>query len=74
MNKSRLKQALKKVTDELHANLAKAIISEPNRTYRQLAEDFGVSEATVLLAASRYKLSRTPGPKPATRKKEQTNE
>jgi predicted transcriptional regulator len=63
MNKSRLKQALKNVTDEMHAAIAKAIVSQPRSTYREIAEDFGVSEATVLLAASKHSLSRPPGPK-----------
>lgn len=64
MKQSKLKEAIKVLTTELHTMIAETIVKLPERTYRQIAEDFSVSEATVLLAASKHGLSRAPGPKP----------
>jgi DNA-binding Lrp family transcriptional regulator len=64
MNKSKLKEAIRKITAELQGAIAKSIIEFPLRTYREIAEQHGVSEATVLNAAARHGLSRSPGPKP----------
>jgi transposase-like protein len=62
--KSRLKDAIRNLTAELHAAIAKTIVDCPDRSYKTIARDFGVSEATVLQAASRHGLSRPSGPKP----------
>jgi hypothetical protein len=74
MNESKLKDAIKNLTNAMHVAIAERIIRRPNRTYRQIAEDFGVSEATILLAAAKHGLSRPPGPKPAGLKEEQSHE
>lgn len=74
MNESKLKDAIKNLTNAMHVAIAERIIRRPNRTYRQIAEDFGVSEATVLLAAAKHGISRQPGPKPAGFKEEQSHE
>jgi hypothetical protein len=62
--KTRLRETIRQLVAELHASIAHAIERYPEKTYRQIAADFMCSEGTVLKAASKYGLSRLPGPKP----------
>ena len=63
MNRSRLKEAIRNLTADVHAKIARVVIERPQETYREIAEQFGVSEATVMLAAAKHGISRSPGPK-----------
>ena len=67
--KSSLQQAIREYTDKLHAEIAQAALEFPDKTYRQLANEFGVSESTVLVATSKHGISRPSGPKPKPKPK-----
>ena len=62
--KSKLKEAIKRLTAELYVSIARAIEERPDKTYKQIALEHCCSEGTVLKAAAKHGLSRRPGAKP----------
>ena len=50
----------------LNAGLLKTMLTEPNKTYRQLATEYGVGVSYVNEIAKANGISRPKGPKPGT--------
>ena len=57
--KKKLKEVLQEVRDEYHRWIADAVKAHPNKSYAEIADACGVSEATVYMVARVQGLSRS---------------
>lgn len=65
-DKSKMLQALRAVRDEIYASV-RLQLSDENLTYSQIADDNGISLATVQRVAERSGISRPVGPRPRSK-------
>ena len=63
ITKSRLLQAVRAVRDEIYATVRLQLADEA-RTYQQIADENGISVATVQRIAERAGITRQVGPRP----------
>lgn len=70
LNNSKLQSAIRQIRDDFYERVKTEIIARPDSTYREIAEQLGVSSATVQRVATCNNLSRPTGPRPKGRDKQ----
>ena len=59
-----LKNQIRSLRQDFNTRIAEALVNNPNRTYRQIAADFGTSIDWVIDVAKEYGITRPRGRKP----------
>ncbi len=57
-NKQTVMAELVALREDLAAQIAKMIVSQPQKSYPVIAKEFGVSRSTVIAAAHKYDVTR----------------